>query len=60
MNDNEYKHVSTGHFGVYQGKSIQVAARRVNLTVQSFLQQESLVLRQLDSFDQEDTTISIS
>lgn len=54
MNAKEYQQISNHHFGVYEGNSIRVAARKVNLTIQSVLQQEQLLLRQLHSIDQEE------
>lgn len=53
MNASVYEKVTETHLGVYQGESVCVAARKVNLTIQSVLHQQHLLLRQLQSIDQE-------
>lgn len=57
MNDNEYSKVKTNESHFYNGKSIRLAAKKVNLTIQSFLQQEDLLLRQMQSVEQDEQVV---
>ena len=51
MNARQYGELSRSKVGLYSGTTVQEAARQVNLTVQSVLKKEELILRQLDSID---------
>lgn len=57
MNDNEYSKVKTNESHFYNGKSIRLAAKKVNLTIQSYLQQEDLLLRQMQSVEQDEQVV---
>ena len=57
MNDNEYSKVKTNESHFYSGKSNCLAAKKVNLTIQSFLKQEDLLLRQMRSVEQDEPVV---
>ena len=55
MNASQYNALSRSKIGLYSGTTVQMAARQVNLTVQSVLKKEELILRQLTSIDCEES-----
>lgn len=55
MNEIEYQKATSKRWNVYGGYEIACAARRVNLTIQSVLKQEDLILKQLESIEEEES-----
>lgn len=55
MNEVEYKQIAATKSGLYEGDAIASAARKVNLTIQSVLKQEDLVIKQLESIEREES-----
>ena len=55
MNEIEYQKATSKKWNVYGGYEIACAARRVNLTIQSVLKQEDLILKQLESIEEEES-----
>ena len=55
MNEIEYQKATSKKWIVYGGYEIACAARRVNLTIQSVLKQEDLVVKQLESIEREES-----
>lgn len=55
MNEVEYRQIAATKSGLYEGDAIANAARKVNLTIQSVLKQEDLVVKQLESIEREES-----